>query len=274
MESFVPTEYDNLYMDHEGFVYACTTHVTEEDLDSGAANPVRKLNLMGDDILVRNGEWFIIGDLYWGAGGGYEGPSMFCDITTMDNDVYFALDKTRGRIFAYDDQGRLLYCFGGNGNMDGYFKQPTALEHLGHDLIVLDALDNSITLFTPTEYGRKIFDAIEQFQDGFYEESGESWRQVMRDNGNYDLAYVGIGRSLLRQKKYHEAMDYFRLKMDADNYSKAFKQYRKQWVEENIVKIIVVVLVIVCIPLLIGRIRRIKKEIDRAEIFRTDRRKE
>ena len=270
MESFVPTEYDNVYMDYEGFIYACTTNVSEHYLDSGAADPVRRLNLMGNDILVRNGDYYIIGDLYWGSGGGYEGPSLFTDVTAMDNDVFFCLDKTRGRIFGYDDQGRMLYCFGGNGNMDGYFKQPAALEHMGHDLLVLDSLDNSLTLFTPTEYGNKIYDAIEQFQNGDYEESGTSWQQVMDMNGNYDLAYIGIGRSLLRQKQYHEAIKYFKLKLDDDNYSKAFKQYRKEWVEDHIVIIFTLVVLVLCVPLAAGKIKAIKEEIDRADIFRDE----
>lgn len=267
LESFVPTEYDNLYMDQEGFIYAVTSNVSNADLDAGTANPVRKLNMMGNDILVRNGEWYIIGDLYWGEGGGYDGPSKMTDITTLDNDVYVALDRNRGRLFAYDDQGRMLFAFGGNGNVDGYFKQPTAIDHMGHDLLVLDALDCSVTLFTPTEFGSLIYQAIEEFQAGEYYASGETWQQVMNLNGNYDLAYIGIGRSLLRQERYREAMDYFELKYDADNYSKAFKQYRKQWVEEHIVWIFLAVFLVLCVPLIIGRIKRIKHEIDTADIF-------
>lgn len=266
MESFIPTEYDNLYMDYEGFIYACTSRVTEEDVDNGDATPIRRLNMMGSDIMVRNGEYPVIGDLYFGSGGGYEGISLMTDVTAMDNDVFFGLDRNRGRIFAYDDQGRMLFCFGGNGNMNGYFKQPTALDHMGHDLIVLDALDRSLTLFTPTEYGNNIFNAIEQFQDGFYEESGESWQAVMDMNGNYDLAYIGLGRALLRQEEYGEALDYFRLKYDEDNYSRAFKQYRKEWVEEHIVIIFLLVFVLLAVPLLIGRVREIKQEIARAGI--------
>ena len=268
MENFVPTEYDNLYMDYEGFIYACTTHVTEEEVKSDSANPIRKLNLMGNDILVQNGEYAVVGDLYMGAGGGVEGPSQFVDVTTMENDVYFGLDKTRGRLFAYDDQGRMLYCFGGRGNMNGYFKLPVALDHMGHDLFVLDATDCSVTLFTPTEYGSLMYDAIEQFQDGLYEESGESWQKVMDLNGNCDLAYIGIGRSLLRQERYHEAMEYFKLKLDSENYSKAFKQYRKEWVEEHIGIIFAVVFLVFVIPMAVGRIRKIKWEIDKADIFR------
>lgn len=269
LESFVPTEYDNIYMDYEGFIYACTGNVTEADLDSGAADAIRKLNLMGNDILVRNGEWPVYGDLYWQEGGGYEGPSHMYDITAFENDIYVGLDKNRGRLFAYDDQGRLLFAFGGNGNMDGYFRQPVALEHMGQDLLVLDSLDCAITLFTPTEFGSLIYQAIDQFDAGEYMASGETWQKVMDINGNYDLAYIGIGRSLLRQERYHEAMEYFELKYDDENYSKAFKQYRKEWVEEHILIIFIVVFAILIIPLVIGKIKNIKHEIDIADIFRT-----
>lgn len=267
MENFVPTEYDNLYMDHEGFIYACTTNVSENELDSGAIDPIRRLNMMGDDILIRNGNWYIIGDIHWGNAGGKSGPSLLNDITAFENDAYVALDRVRGRLFAYDDQGRLLFAFGGTGNMDGYFNMPIALDHMGYDLLVLDQQNCSITLFTPSEYGSLIYQAIDQFQDGEYEASGESWQQVMNKNGNYDLAYIGIGRALLRQERYREAMDYFKLKWDDDNYSKAFKQYRKEWVEENIVAIITVLAVIIILPLAIGKIRKLKHEIDTADIF-------
>ena len=134
--------------------------------------------------------------------------------------------------------------------------------------MVLDALDCSITLFTPTEFGKLIYSAIEDFDAGNYETSGESWKKVMALDGNYDLAYIGIGRSLLRQKQYKEAMDYFELKYDEDNYSRAYKQYRKEWVEENIVMIVIVILAAFLIPMSIGKVKRIKHEIDIADIFR------
>ncbi len=268
MESFVPTEYDNIYMDYEGFIYACTGAVTGEDLRSGQADAIRKLNLMGNDILVRNGEWRPYGDLYVnGSGGGYEGPSYFSDVTVMTNDIYVCLDKNRGRLFGYDDQGRMVFAFGGNGNMDGYFRRPVAIEHIGHELYVLDSLDCAITTFVPTEFGSLVYSAIELFDDGKYEESGNAWKRVMALNGNYDLAYIGIGRALLRQKQYKEAMDYFEVKYDGDNYSKAFKQYRKEWVEEHIAWIIAGILIIFLVPMLIGKIRAIKREIDTDEFF-------
>ena len=182
--------------------------------------------------------------MYCGEGGGYSGPSYFTDVTPFDNDIYVCLDKNRGRVFGYDDQGRMVFAFGGNGNMDGYFRRPVAIEHFGYDLYVLDTLDCSITVFTPNEFGNMIYYAMDQFDLGNYEESGAAWQRVLELNGNYDLGYIGVGRSLLRQKEYKEAMEYFELKDDADNYSKAFKQYRKIWVEEHMV---VIVLVLLCL---------------------------
>ena len=267
MASFVPTEYDNLYMDHEGFIYACTGSAEKDDIRNGSADVVRRINLIGNDILVRNGDWYIIGDLYMGNGGGYEGASYFTDITCLENDIYICLDRNRGRLFGYDDQGKMVFAFGGNGNMDGYFRRPEAIDHMGYDLLVLDSLDCAVTLFTPTEFGSLVYDAIDQFDDGKYEESGNTWRQVMNMDGNYDLAYIGIGRSLLRQEEYHEAMDYFELKYDADNWSKAYKQYRKEWVEEHTVIIIIILLAVVLIPLGIGKFKALKHEIDTADIF-------
>lgn len=266
MEAFVPTEYDNLYMDYEGFIYAVTGAVTREDLKSEQADAIRKLNLMGDDILVRNGEYPPYGDLYMGDGGGISGPSYFADVTVFDNDIYVCLDKNRGRLFGYDDQGRMVFAFGGNGNMDGYFRNPLAVEHIGHDLMVLDSLDCAITLFTTTEFGNLVYRAIEEFDDGNYVLSGESWEKVMALDGNYDLAYIGIGRSLLRQEQYHEAMKYFEIKYDDENYSKAFKQYRKEWVEEHIAIIIVVILLLFLVPMGIGWVKKTKHEIDTADI--------
>ncbi len=268
MTSFVSTEYDNIYVDHAGFIYAVSSNIAAEDIDNGSIDPVRKLNLLGSDILVRNGEWYVIGDIYWDQGGGYSGPSRLVDITAFDNDVYTCIDKGRGRIFSYDDQGRLLWAFGGSGNTDGYFRFPIAIDHMGYDLIVLDQQDQAFTLFRTTEFGELVFNAMDQFKQGKYEESGESWKKVLELNGNYDLAYIGIGRALLRQEKYKEAMEYFKLKWDDDNYSKAFKQYRKEWVEDNIVFIIFLVFLVLCVPLIIGRIRKIKVQIDIADIFR------
>ncbi len=235
MVSFVPTEYSNIAIDKDNFLYATTTTYGGGDIgDGGKIKPIRKLNTLGEDVLIRNGYVDPMGDFYWGDGGDISGPSRLEDVTAMDNDTYFAIDRVRGRVFGYDFQGNLLYAFGGIGNKMGYFLYPVAIEHLGTDLLVLDNRSAALTRFTLTEYGTKINEGLSSYKEGRYDESAVYWKQVLRLNGNYDLAYIGIGRSLLRQGQYKEAMKYFEMKRDTDNYSKAFTEYRKQWVEENI----------------------------------------
>lgn len=260
MASFVPTEYNNLCIDKDGFIY-CTTSVFEEhEVASGEATPIRKLNSLGGDILVRNGNLLPYGDDYWDEAGGMVGPSRLIDITVFDNETYYALDRVRGRIFGYDDQGNLLFAFGGVGNKMGYFQNPVAIDHMGSDLFVLDAPTGAITRFRLTEFGSWIQSALEEYEVGDYEESAVYWTKVLEKNGNYDLAYVGIGRALLRQGKYEEAMEYFEVKRDDDNYSRAWKYYRKDWIENNLGYVIVVVVALAVVLFVVKAVKKVKKE--------------
>lgn len=261
MENFVPTEYSNCYMDREGFIFAVTKSFNEWDLLSDSAKPIRRLNALGKDILIKNGEYLPIGDLQWGNAGGIKDPAKFVDVTVLQNDVYLVVDETHGRVFAYNNQGQLLFAFGGRGNIDGFFRQPASIEHIGRDIFVLDSINGSITIFTPTEYGNLIYDATEQFAIGEYDTSAAKWEQVLQINGNYDLAYLGLGKSALRKENYKEAMDYFKVKHLRKQYSKAFVYYRKEWIEQRIGLIFALILIIVLGPFVVKFIKKFVREI-------------
>ena len=260
--SFVPTEYENLYMDKDGFIYATITNFSEYDLKSDKAKPIRRLNGLGNDILVKNDRYPPIGDLWWLEGDStYFGPSKMTDVTVFDNDIYVVLDRVRGRLFGYDSQGVMLWAFGTRGNIEGAFTSAVSIEHMGTDLFVLDQLENSVTVFTPTEYGNKIYDAILKYQEGEYDESAAVWEDVLKQNANYPMAFRGIGRTVLRQNKYEEAMEYFKMAHDRENYGRVFKLYRKEWIEKNILWIFLGLAVLLIVPLVIGRIKRMKWEV-------------
>lgn len=263
-ESFVPTEYDNIYMDKKGFIYAVTATFDEGELISDIAKPIRKLNAIGNDILVKsNSRQPPIGDLDWSDLSDISGPSRLIDITVLDNETYIALDKTRGRLFGYDTRGVMFWAFGGAGNSDGYFLNAVAIDHMNNDLLVLDSIECSVTVFTTTEYCDLIYTANEQYLRGEYDASADTWREVLKLNGNYDQAYIGIGRSLLRQEKYAEAMEYFKYPRDWKNYGEAFRLYRKEWVEQNIVWIFTLVAAALIIPLAVGKVKKIKAEVSK-----------
>ncbi len=260
-EAFVPTEYENIYMDEDGFIYATTTVFDEYDLEWDNAKPIRRLNGIGNDILIKNDRVPPIGDLYWEEQSIQYGPSRFTDISVLQDDMYVVIDRIRGRIFGYDSQGIMLWAFGTKGNIEGAFTSAISIEHMGYDLFVLDQLQNNVTVFVPTEYGQLVYDANETYLKGEYDRSAELWNDVMKLNADYPLAFRGIGRALLRQDHYKEAMDYFEKAHDRDNYGRAFKLYRKEWVEQNIWWIVLILAVVLIVPLAIGRVKRMKWEV-------------
>ena len=250
---FIPTEYNNVTIDHEGFLFVTNTN---ENVDS-----IRRLNMMGDDVLIRNGQFDIEGDQWWGNIHGISGPSHFIDVAPMENDIFIAFDQTRGRLFAYDFQGNLLYVFGGVGNREGHFVVPAALESMGTTLFALDAQTAAITRFDLTDYGHAINQALDLYRRGLYEESAEYWQEVLRMNGNFGLAYVGIARSLLRQGYYREAMEFFRLERDQLGYGRAFGFFRRQWMEENFWMFALALGVVMIVPPVVKKVIKVRREI-------------
>ncbi|MCH5287956.1 MAG: NHL repeat-containing protein [Christensenellaceae bacterium] len=259
--AFVPTEYENIYIDQDGFIYATNTVFSEYDLESDVAKPIRRLNSIGNDILIKNDKRPPIGDSQWVEGNSDYGPSKFKDITVLDNDIYIALDRTRGRIFGYDPQGFMLWAFGTKGNSEGAFMAAVSIEHMGTDLFVLDENDCSITVFTPTEYGSLIYEASNEYLKGDYDGSAETWREVLKLNANYNLAFIGIGRALMRQEEYGEALNYFKMAHDRTNYGRAYRYYRKELVESYIGPIVAVVVALIVILLVVKFVKKMKAEV-------------
>ena len=259
--SFVPTEYENICIDKDGFIYATNTVFSEYDLLWDNAKPIRRLNSIGSDILVKNDRYPPIGDLWWVEQSVDYGPSKFKDITVLDNDIYIAFDKTRGRVFGYDPQGVMLWAFGTKGNSEGAFLGAISIEHMGTDLLCLDENENSITVFTTTEYGNLIYQASDQYLSGDYDGSADTWREVLKLNANYNLAFIGIGRSLMREENYEKAMEYFKMAHDRQNYGRAYRYYRKELVERNIGWVVAVIAAVLILPVAFRRIKMMKAEV-------------
>ena len=255
MELFVPTEYNNVCIDDRGFIYATNT--------SSTTDSVRRFNAQGDDILVRNGIEDPVGDLIKGTSSSIE-ASKFIDVAALENDSYVCFDRTRGRLFVYDSQGNLLYAFGGVGNREGSFLIPVAIEAMGCSLFALDSRTGAVTRFDLTEYGTIINDALTEYKRGHYDESAKKWEEVLKLNGNYDMAYIGIGRSALRTGDYATAMKCFRVKGDFANWSKAFQQYRKLWMEENLRWILLILGALIIGSPLVRGMRKLIKEVREA----------
>lgn len=250
---FIPTEYNNVVLDHEGFLFVTNT---SDDVHS-----VRRLNAMGNDVLIRNGRFAIEGDISYGDVPMITGPSQFIAVAPIYNNTFMAFDFTRGRIFAYDFQGNLLYAFGGVGNRQGFFVEPVDLVAMGTTLFALDVRTGAITRFDLTEYGRAINRGLYYYRRGLYQESSYYWHEVLRMNGNFYLAYVGLGRAMLRQGNYRQAMRYFRIADEPGGYGRAFGFYRRIWMEENFWMFVVAIGVLIIVPPTVKKVIKVRKEI-------------
>lgn len=226
MRLYIPTEFSNVDIDDKGFIYA-----TNIDLNSEV--PIKRLNPSGQDVLKRFGYHPVRGDIRYRNYGTVSGPSTFVDIKYLGGGMYTALDSKRGRLFTYNDEGDLLYAFGGLGTQLGVFNVPVAVERQGDDILVLDRAKNNVTVFKPTKFGLLVNEATRLHYDGHSTEAVQIWQDVLAMNTNYDVAYIGIGKSLLLEKRNEEAMEYFKLGMQRKDYSVAFKRYRKEVLQEH-----------------------------------------
>ncbi|MFC4388610.1 gluconolactonase [Gracilibacillus marinus] len=226
MALFIPMEFNNLNIDDEGFIY--TTNAEEN-----TQIPIQRLNPTGENVLRNEGYHPIIGDLQYAHTGSYTGTSTFVDISVNEYGVYSALDMKRGRIFTYDEDGNLLYVFGQIGTQVGTFRTPVAIDRIGEKIIVLDKGNHRLTVFEPTAFGSLVNEAVKYYFNGDDETSAHYWEDVLRLNVNYEIAYIGIGKSLLMKGKHEEAMSYFKNGHSRKYYSKAFKRYRQDLLREH-----------------------------------------
>jgi tetratricopeptide (TPR) repeat protein len=221
MAMFTPTEFTNLDINDEGFIYA-----TNGDR---FGDTIKKLNAQGNDILRRTGYFSPRGDI---AAMAQTDASRLIDIDVADSEIYSVLDSRRGRIFTYNGDGHFMYVFGGLGNQLGEFNAPSAIERVGDQFLVLDKALGEITLFETTEYGRTLNEAVRSYYRGDEEAAFALFQKSINMNANLEFAYSGIGKALLRQGKYAEAMKFFKQSKDQLNYSKAFLLHRKEVLRE------------------------------------------
>lgn len=237
-ELFIPTEFTGMEIDEDGFIYASS-------IDAEGKQSVRRLNPRGEDVIEKGADDKVSGDMDWRLLGNYSGASRIVDVIIRDKGIYSMLDYTRGRIFTYDDEGNLLYIFGGIGTQEGTFNAPVAIDVLGDDILVLDSSRNAVMLFSPTRYGELINEAVGLRFDGDEKKAVECWEEVIKLDSNFELAYSGIGKSLSAAGEYKEAMKYFELAKDQQYYSIAFKRYRNEILKENLQWILTGVIVLI-----------------------------
>ena len=256
-EEYVSTEFNNITIDKDNFIYVTTSSIAESDQQNAINTkskasdyaPVKKLNASGSDVMKRNGFYPPSGEVRivtFSTSSVIVGPSKIIDAAVGPEGTWSIIDEKRSKVFTYDDNGNLLFTFGDKGTQTGNIDSIEAIAYQGSTILILDKTNDNIVTFRRTEYGDLLLTALEHDNNRQYDATIEDWTEILKRNNNFDAAYIQIGKALYRQGEYEEAMEYYKSAYETSNYSEAYKEVRKEWANKFF-WMIPIVIVVVCI---------------------------
>ena len=260
--AYIPTEYNNITIDEDNFIYITTDAVNETDQQKSIQSrssenaPVKKLNASGADVMRRNG--------FFGPGGevapsnsslnAIRGASRIIDAAVGPEGTWSIIDQKRSKVFTYDFDGNLLFAFGDMGaeagaQLGNIPKDALAgIVYHGDKMLLLDKNSATFTVYSRTEYGDILIRALANQNARQNDKAIEDWTEILKRNSNFDAAYIGIGKALYRNGSYEESLEYFQSAYDTENYSASFKEIRKEWLSKYIILVPIFVIAL-CIGL-------------------------
>ena len=274
----VSVTFNNITIDEDGFIFVTTDKIEDQGkqisaIDNKKADysPVKKLNSAGKHILQRNGFYDCGGEVYLFVSddASTSTPSKISDVAVGPEGSWSICDINRGRVFTYTADGELLFAFGDGGDGSGSTGKLGSLTHLQsmtyqlapnqdedaelptYNLILLDSFTSLFTVFTRTDYGDLLMEALAQENNREYQNAEEYWMRILQRNGNFDAAYIGVGKALYRQGKYKEAEEYFEACYETTYYSKAYTELRKLWIGDSWHLVLIVLVVVAFLVVLV-----------------------
>lgn len=247
--AYVSTEFNNITINDEGFIYVTTSSIDSgkqqsainKKSKSGDYAPVKMLNANGDEIMRRNGFYPPSGEVNVNTSsvndGSVRGASKIIDVAVGPEKTWSIIDEKRNKVFTYDFDGNLLWAFGDSGTQLGNLSSIEAIAYQGDKLLILDKTNDNITIYKRTEYGNIVISALANENNRNYDMAIDDWMEILKRNSNFDAAYIGIGQSLYRSGEYKESLDYFKAAYNTDGYSDSYKEIRKNWISKWILTI-------------------------------------
>lgn len=215
----LPSTPDNMAIDEKGLIYTVTRGEKYDTL--------KRLNIAGVNMIECDA---------------YEDVPAAVAVGNHDN-VFVA--STNGYIYEYNNEGDLLFVFGGSDDGQQRIGLSTKVEaiRIGADdkIYVLDSDKAQIQIFEPTEFTNYLHEALYLFSKGRYTESKVPLEEVLRMNNLFDYANMAMGKALLQEENYEEAIRYAKLAKDYDGYSDAFWEIRNEWLKRNLVTVVFII---------------------------------
>lgn len=181
-------------------------------------------------------------------------------IDVDDNGYMFALDNQYGLVYLYDRECNMITAFGGGGifydGEPGTFIKPTSISVCGDDVLVTDADNYSLTVFSITDYGKALLEAQALHLSGDYDKAKPLWEKVIKKDSSNQLAYRGLAMAAYSQGDYKNAVKFAEKGLDYNAYDLAYQQMFKNAIAKNFIWIFIGVILIVVLLFLYVKYRK------------------
>lgn len=222
----LPYQFNDFVVGPKDFIYTVTGYTGDKGLSHGQ---VKRLNPGGKDVLGKE-------DYNFADNSNTLVKEQSLNAIDVDGDGFFyVLDTSYGRVFWYDDESNLMSVFGsiGSDSQVGTFSFATSLAVNGTDVLVSDSQGKTITVFSITEYGKKVRAAqLETLNDDF-ENTVDEWNEILAEDSNNQLAYRGLAKAYYTMGDYAKALEFSKKGTDRETYANAFVKIRTAFLEEG-----------------------------------------
>lgn len=253
----IPAQHSNFLFAEDGSIYVTTQNVETAQM--------KHLSTVGNNFYPYTGAFGDeTSDYLMKLQGKADSEQKFVDVCVDSNGIVSLLDNATGRIYQYDAAGNMLLVFGGTGSWSGRMMNAVAMaQDSTGNLYVLDQASGSIQKFESTDFTKMVHQALNLHQSGKYEEAGEVWQQVLNVAPEYPTAHIGLGKTKVKQKDYVTAMRQYKQAGDKTGYSDAFSKYLKVKIQNNFLKIVAILVVLLAAFVQIYRFIK-----ERAKVYR------
>ena len=224
MLSNIPSTPTNLHIDDTGLIYT----VTQGDKETS----LKKLNIAGKNLLDS--------DPYYADLPAAVTTGNYNNILVADSDGY---------IYEYNEDGELLFMFGGRDDGRQRVGLCNKVEAIAVDeddrIYLLDSDKKQIHIFEPTEFTNLLHESLYLFSKGQYTQSKEPLSKVLQMNSMFDYANQAMGHAYLQEENYEQALKYFRLAKSFEGYSDAFWEVRNFWIRNYLVAAVLAIAAVI-----------------------------
>lgn len=233
----LPSTFSNVYVDRQGTAYSTCMGKGDDLLKKHSTNGT---NMFGD----------------------VKTPSALTDVTTDENGIIYACDS-HGYVWVYTSQGEVIFEFGEQAedtDISGLYSSlmTIAVDNKGN-IWTADSEKGILQSFNPTEYATTIYRALDEYENGDYDDALTDWNYVLRLNQMSVLAHNGVAKAYYNDEEYDKAMEHFEIAGNRDGYSNAFWEVRNKAIQKGLGTFLIIVIVLILLKVVISFVDRDKK---------------